>query len=122
MRRAEVQDRLRELIDARARGDPIPSERTLSELLQASRPTVHSAINDLARTGLLVRLHGRGTFTSPHKISQEVPSVFGEPVPRPAATGPARCLNSAPNRPTPGINADKFVSGSLYRRTREATE
>ncbi|GIE29632.1 GntR family transcriptional regulator [Actinoplanes italicus] len=81
MRRAEVRDRLRELIDARGPGDPMPSERTLSELLQASRPTVRAAIDDLARTGLLVRQHGKGTFTSPHKISQEVPSGFGEPVP-----------------------------------------
>ncbi|GIE82501.1 GntR family transcriptional regulator [Actinoplanes philippinensis] len=80
MRRAEVRDRLRELIDARAPGDPMPSERSLSELLGASRPTVRAAIDDLVGTGHLVRQHGRGTFTSPHKISQEVPA-FGEPVP-----------------------------------------
>jgi GntR family transcriptional regulator len=81
MRRAEVRDRLRELIDARAPGDPMPSERSLSELLRASRPTVRAAIGELARDGLLVRQHGRGTFTSPHKISQEVPSAAGQPVP-----------------------------------------
>jgi GntR family transcriptional regulator len=81
MRRAEVRKRLRELIDARAPGDPMPSERSLSELLSASRPTVRAAIDDLARTGLLVRQHGRGTFTSPHKISQEVPAAFGQAVP-----------------------------------------
>ncbi|MEU8664116.1 GntR family transcriptional regulator [Actinoplanes philippinensis] len=80
MRRAEVRDRLRELIDTRAPGDPMPSERSLSELLSASRPTVRAAIDDLVGTGHLVRQHGRGTFTSPHKISQEVPA-FGEPVP-----------------------------------------
>ncbi|MEU4157362.1 GntR family transcriptional regulator [Actinoplanes sp. NPDC026670] len=80
MRRAEVADRLRELIDARAPGDPLPSERSLSESLHASRPTVRAAIDELVRTGLLVRQHGRGTFTSPHKISQEVPAS-GEPVP-----------------------------------------
>jgi GntR family transcriptional regulator len=81
MRRAEVRDRLRELIDARAPGDPLPSERSLSEHLGASRPTVRAAIDDLARTGLLVRQHGRGTFTSPYKISQEVPGAAGEPIP-----------------------------------------
>ena len=81
MRRAEVRDRLRELIDARAPGDPMPSERSLSELLRTSRPTVRAALDDLARTGLLVRQHGRGTFTSPHKISQEVPSASGQPIP-----------------------------------------
>ena len=81
MRRAEVRDRLRELIDARAPGDPMPSERSLCEHLGVSRPTVRAAIDDLARDGLLVRQHGRGTFTSPHKISQEVPSASGQPVP-----------------------------------------
>jgi GntR family transcriptional regulator len=81
MRRAEVRDRLRELIDERAPGEALPSERSLSEHLGASRPTVRAAIDDLARNGLLVRQHGRGTFTSPHKISQEVPAASGEPIP-----------------------------------------
>jgi len=81
VRRAEVRDRLRELIDARAPGDPMPSERLLSEQLGVSRPTLRAAIDDLARNGLLVRHHGRGTFTSPQKISQEVPATAGQPVP-----------------------------------------
>ena len=81
MRRAEVQDKLRELIDACAPGDPLPSERSLSEHLGASRPTVRAAIDELARDGLLIRRHGRGTFTSPHKISQEIPAASGDPVP-----------------------------------------
>jgi GntR family transcriptional regulator len=81
VRRAEVRDRLRELIDARAPGDPMPSERALCESLGVSRPTVRAAIDDLARNGLLVRQHGRGTFTSPYKISQEIPAASGQPVP-----------------------------------------
>ncbi|MFG1604823.1 GntR family transcriptional regulator [Actinoplanes sp. NPDC049265] len=81
MRRAEVRERLRELIDVRGPGDPMPSERSLCEHLGVSRPTVRAAIDELARDGLLVRQHGRGTFTSPHKISQEVPSASGQPVP-----------------------------------------
>jgi GntR family transcriptional regulator len=81
VRRAEVRDRLRELIDVRGPGDPMPSERSLCEHLGVSRPTVRAAIDDLARDGLLVRQHGRGTFTSPHKISQEVPAASGQPVP-----------------------------------------
>jgi GntR family transcriptional regulator len=81
VRRAEVRERLRELIDVRGPGDPMPSERSLCERLGVSRPTVRAAIDELARDGLLVRQHGRGTFTSPHKISQEVPSASGQPVP-----------------------------------------
>ena len=59
MRRAEVRDRLRELIDAREPGDAMPSERTLSEDLGVSRPT------------------GRGTFTNPRKISQQLAETNG---------------------------------------------
>jgi GntR family transcriptional regulator len=76
-----VRDRLRELIDAREPGEAMPSERSLCEHLGVSRPTVRAAIDDLARDGLLVRQHGRGTFTNPRKISQEVPSSSGQPVP-----------------------------------------
>lgn len=160
MRRAEVRDRLRELIGVRAPGDPMPSERSLSEDLGVSRPTVRAAIDDLARDGLLVRQHGRGTFTSPHKISQEVPSASGQPVPpaegdwisevlefRIASAGarlgrrlqvsPGDDLLSVTRRRivdgepmaleeirlpaalVPGIAAEDFVSGSLYRRLRE---
>ncbi|WP_305783635.1 GntR family transcriptional regulator [Symbioplanes lichenis] len=79
MRRAEVREKLRELIDARAPGEPMPSERSLSEDLGVSRPTVRAAIEELTRDGLLVRQHGRGTFTSPRKISQEVPGPVFPP-------------------------------------------
>jgi GntR family transcriptional regulator len=161
VRRAEVRDRLRELIGVRAPGDPMPSERSLSEDLGVSRPTVRAAIDDLARDGLLVRQHGRGTFTSPHKISQEVPSASGQPVPpaegdwisevlefRIASAGarlgrrlqvsPGDDLLSVTRRRivdgepmaleeirlpaalVPGIAAEDFVSGSLYRRLRES--
>ncbi|MEV4705978.1 GntR family transcriptional regulator [Actinoplanes sp. NPDC049316] len=75
MRRSEVRERLRELIATLPPGDALPSERDLSGELGASRPTVRAAIEELAREGLLVRRHGRGTFTSPAKISQEVPST-----------------------------------------------
>ncbi|MFI5935793.1 GntR family transcriptional regulator [Actinoplanes sp. NPDC051494] len=79
MRRGEVRERLRELIDAVAPGDALPSERDLSADLGASRPTIRAAIEELAREGLLVRRHGRGTFTNPRKISQEVPSTADLP-------------------------------------------
>ncbi|GAA0795177.1 GntR family transcriptional regulator [Spirilliplanes yamanashiensis] len=77
MRRAEVRDRLRELIDAREPGDAMPSERTLSEDFGVSRPTVRAAIDELTRDGLLIRQHGRGTFTNPRKISQQLAETSG---------------------------------------------
>lgn len=70
MRRTEVKARLRELIDQRRSGEVLPSERALSEQFGVSRPTLRAAMDDLARDGLLVREHGRGTFT--RKISQEL--------------------------------------------------
>jgi GntR family transcriptional regulator len=160
VRRAEVRDRLRELIGVRAPGDPMPSERSLSEHLGVSRPTVRAAIDDLARDGLLVRQHGRGTFTSPHKISQEVPGASGQPVPpaegdwvsevldfriesagarlsqrlrvspgydlryvmrRRIVDGEPMALEEIrlPAALVPGITAEDFEAGSLYRRLRE---
>lgn len=78
MKRAEIKELLRELIDGREPGEMMPSERNLSEQFGVSRPTLRAAIEDLTRDGLLVRSHGRGTFTTPRKISQEL---------APAATG-----------------------------------
>ena len=159
MRRAEVRDRLRELIDAREPGEAMPSERSLCEHLGVSRPTVRAAIDDLARDGLLVRQHGRGTFTNPRKISQEVPSASGQPVPpaegdwisevlefrtesagarlgqrlqvspgddllyvmrRRIVDGEPMAIEQIriPATIVPGITADDFVAGSLYRRLR----
>ncbi|UQU64205.1 GntR family transcriptional regulator [Couchioplanes caeruleus] len=65
---------MRELIATLPPGDALPSERDLSGALGASRPTIRAAIEELAREGLLVRRHGRGTFTGPPRISQEVPA------------------------------------------------
>jgi GntR family transcriptional regulator len=70
VRRTEVKERLRELIRERLPGEVLPSERALSEEFGVSRPTLRAAMDDLARDGLLVREHGRGTFT--RKITQEL--------------------------------------------------
>jgi GntR family transcriptional regulator len=161
VRRAEVRERLRELIDAREPGEAMPSERTLCEDLGVSRPTVRAAIDDLARDGLLVRQHGRGTFTNPRKISQEMAETAGGFTVPPAEgswiseilelrteSAGARLgqrlqvspgddvlyvmrLRIVDGEPmaieeiripavlVPGIGADAFTSGTLYRRLRD---
>ncbi|AHH98373.1 GntR family transcriptional regulator [Kutzneria viridogrisea] len=83
MRRAEVRQRLRELIDGRRPGAVLPSERSLSEQFGVSRPTLRAAMAELAHDGLLVREHGRGTFTaSPTTVrSLEPVQVRDEAVP-----------------------------------------
>jgi GntR family transcriptional regulator len=79
MRRTEARDRLLELIEVRRPGEALPSERSLSESLGVSRPTLRAALDDLARDGLVVREHGRGTFTSSRKIHQELePTASGD--------------------------------------------
>jgi GntR family transcriptional regulator len=84
LKRVEVRERLRQLIDTWEPGELLPPERTLSEQLGVSRPTLRAAIEDLARDGLLERSQGRGTFTSRRKISQELTprsDDFGVPSP-----------------------------------------
>jgi GntR family transcriptional regulator len=69
-KRSRVRAHLRALVDTSPPGEPLPSERDLSEQLGVSRPTLRAAIDDLARDGLLVRQHGRGTFTGHGSVSQ----------------------------------------------------
>ncbi|WP_010531794.1 GntR family transcriptional regulator [Lentibacillus jeotgali] len=42
----------------------IPSERVLMETYSVSRTTIRLALSDLVHEGILVKRHGRGTFTS----------------------------------------------------------
>lgn len=83
-------DRAREhligLIEARAIGQAIPSERQLSAELGISRPTLRAVVYDLVREGWLVREHGRGMFVGSPTIVQEI--VGGPPL-RGAAYPPA---------------------------------
>jgi GntR family transcriptional regulator len=71
-KRDSVRRHLLDLIEQAGPGTALPAERDLALQLEVSRPTVRAAIEDLTRTGLLVRQHGRGTFTSPHKVTQEL--------------------------------------------------
>jgi GntR family transcriptional regulator len=72
VKRARVREQLLSLIEGRGPSEPIPSERELSEQFGVSRPTLRAAVDDLAQAGLLIRQHGRGTFTSARKVNQEI--------------------------------------------------
>jgi GntR family transcriptional regulator len=72
VKRAQVREQLLALIEARGPGELIPSERDLAVQLGVSRPTLRAAVDDLAEAGLLVRRHGRGTFVSNRKVTQEL--------------------------------------------------
>jgi len=51
-------------------GDRIPSEKELGEQFRVSRTTVRQATNDLINEGLLIRVHGKGTFVAQPRIKQ----------------------------------------------------
>ena len=76
-KRDRVRRQLLDLIEQADSGSVLPPERDLAVRFAVSRPTVRAAIEDLMRAGLVIREHGRGTFTSPRKISQE---LVGSPV------------------------------------------
>lgn len=71
-KRDRVRRHLLNVIEKAGPGTGLASERDLAQELGVSRPTVRAAIDELTRTGLLVRQRGRGTFTSPHKVTQEL--------------------------------------------------
>jgi GntR family transcriptional repressor for pyruvate dehydrogenase complex len=60
----EVADRIRALIldGTFAQGQPLPSERVLTEQFGVSRGSIRDALRMLETIGLIETLHGRGTF------------------------------------------------------------
>jgi GntR family transcriptional regulator len=64
-KRAKVRGVLEQLIASELHpGDAIPSERVLVTRLAVSRVTVRQAIADLVQTGVLERVHGKGTYVT----------------------------------------------------------
>ena len=59
-------------------GGRIPSEHELMEVFGVSRMTVHSALTELARDGVLHRIKGLGTFVAPPRSHLTVVHV-GDP-------------------------------------------
>jgi DNA-binding LacI/PurR family transcriptional regulator len=70
-----IRERVRELIrsGALAPGEKIPSTRELAALWQTHVPTVHAALTALVQEGLLVRVHGSGTYV--RKRAERLTSV-----------------------------------------------
>ena len=66
----ETRDRVLDLIETLAVGNPIPAERQLAVDLGVSRLTVRAALDELVRDGHLDRRHGSGTYVTEPKIAQ----------------------------------------------------
>nr|WP_218889007.1 GntR family transcriptional regulator [Saccharopolyspora hordei] len=68
---------LREILRTLARdellpGSPVPSERELAVRYGVSRLTVREAIGQLVSEGLLVRVRGKGTFTTRPRVDSQL--------------------------------------------------
>ncbi|MFC6081814.1 GntR family transcriptional regulator [Sphaerisporangium aureirubrum] len=87
LKRDRVRDFLLDFIADKRAGEAIPSERDLCKELGVSRPTLRAAIEDLVRSGLLVREHGRGTFTGPQRVTQALSATAGGSFYAPPAEG-----------------------------------
>ncbi|WP_062076632.1 GntR family transcriptional regulator [Demequina globuliformis] len=76
-------------------GDPIPSERALTQRFGVSRMTIRHAIDSLVSEGLLEKIQGRGTFVSAPRMDFEVRlSTFGEQMHRLGLTASTTVLES----------------------------
>ena len=64
-----VKDSLRKLISEKAFNEAgkLPPEEELARQLAVSRITIRKALTDLEQEGLLLRIHGRGTFVNAQK-------------------------------------------------------
>src|SRR5438045_1401948 len=66
----ETRDRVLDLVESVAVGQPIPAERQLALDLGVSRLTLRAALDELVRDGYLERRHGSGTSVTEPKIAQ----------------------------------------------------
>jgi DNA-binding GntR family transcriptional regulator len=72
-KRAKVRGVLEQLIASELHpGDAIPSERVLVTRLGVSRVTVRQAIADLVETGVLERVHGKGTYVTGPQVDSRL--------------------------------------------------
>ena len=70
---SQLMDIIIEKIEASMKeNDQIPSERDICEKYDVSRSTVRQAITELEREGYIYKVHGKGTFVSPKKLSQDL--------------------------------------------------
>ncbi len=74
-----VQEYLRDGIErgAWAAGTAIPSEKALAAQFDIARMTARQAVDGLIHEGLVVRVHGRGTFVTTPRVERELTRMHG---------------------------------------------
>jgi GntR family transcriptional regulator len=79
---AQIKEALRrQILDGRfGEHERMPTELQLTEQYAVSRITVRQALGDLERDGLIFRIHGKGSFVSKPKTTQDLSRLrgFGE--------------------------------------------
>lgn len=104
----QLQEILEAYIASLSPGDPLPSERALSQHYRVARMTVRQEIERLAAKGLVLRVHGRGTFVAKPKFVQSARlTSFSEDM-------RARGMTPGSSVPDLGVmTANEFVAGHL---------
>lgn len=74
-----VKDNLYEYIDRLdvKKNPKLPSEEALAQILGVSRVTIRRALDDLEQSGLLLRIHGKGTFVNPEAVQIKLTMTEG---------------------------------------------
>lgn len=76
---AQLRERLRsEILAGRLKPhQQLPSEAELSSAHRVSRITVRQALADLQQEGLVVKVHGKGSFVAPPRVQQDLAGLRG---------------------------------------------
>ncbi|MEI6407462.1 MAG: GntR family transcriptional regulator, partial [Actinomycetes bacterium] len=71
-----IANQLLEMIENRGLvpGSALPSERTLAQQLEVSRPSLREALHILQAQGMVTIKHGQGTFVAEPLLAQELRS------------------------------------------------
>lgn len=92
-KRAQVRDRLEDLLEGLGVGDALPAERRLAADLGVARMTLRGVVDELVREGRLTRRQGAGTYVAEPKIAWPLALVsFSEDMRRRGYTPASRTL------------------------------
>lgn len=86
--------------------EQILSEREICDIYDVSRTTVRQALDQLEKEGYIYKIHGKGTFVSPKKLSQDLISFY-------SFTEEMKKLGKTPNSEVIGfeiVNIDEKIS------------
>ncbi|MEU4235416.1 GntR family transcriptional regulator [Nonomuraea sp. NPDC026600] len=92
----EIEQALRQRIEAAQPGDPLPSETELCEEFGVSRMTARAAMKELVREGLVRREPGRGSFVAQQLVHRHLSQLmsFSDEMRRRGMTPSSKVIDS----------------------------